>query len=259
MPRFSANLTWLYTDRPLPDRFEAARRAGYQAVEIQFPYDTPLQQLIEAREASGLDVVLLNLPAGDLMQGGNGLACVPGKLPELLKGLEIALPYATALGTRVINVLAGRCPRDMGPAAAKATLARHLALLCDQLVNHDISISIEAINTYDMPGYLLDSSDALAAILAETGQPTLGMQLDLYHLARMGEDPAVVLDRHLAQTVHIQFADLPGRGAPGTGKLPFDKWFAQIDRLGYTGWCGAEYRHTAEDPAWLDAMTIHYR
>lgn len=252
MLRFAANLSLLFTDRPLSERFAAARAAGFAAVEIQFPYDTPLAELLAARRDSGLEVVLINVPAGDLMQGGAGLAGVPGREAEFAAALAATLPYAQALGVSAVNVLPGRLAEGATHEAALATLEHNLRLAAHTLAEAGIRATTEAINTVDMPGFLLSSSAEMLAMLQRVGHPNLAMQVDLYHLARMGEDLEALLERHIARIGHIQFADVPGRGAPGSGTLDFERLFALIGRLPYPDWCGAEYRWQAgDDFSWL--------
>ena len=252
MLRFAANLSLLFTDRPLPERFAAARAAGFAAVEIQFPYDTLLAELTAARQESGLDVALINVPAGDLMQGGNGLAGVPGREAEFAAALYTTLPYARSLGVTAVNVLPGRLAEGVTREAALATLEHNLRLAAQVLAEAGIRATLEAINTLDMPGFLLSSSAEMLAMLERVAHSNLAMQVDLYHLAHMGEDVEALLTRHIERIGHIQFADVPGRGAPGSGTLDFARLFALIERLPYRGWCAAEYRWQPGDAcAWL--------
>ncbi|HJV06642.1 MAG TPA: TIM barrel protein [Chromobacteriaceae bacterium] len=251
MLRLSANLTLLYPDLPLGKRFDMAKAAGYAGVEIQFPYDTPITELHDAMARTGLPIVLINIPAADLLQSGDGLACVPARQHEWAGAVEQALLWAQALNVPTVNLLAGRQPAGLSRETCLQTLVDNARHASSKLAEHGIRVVCEAINTHDMPGYLLPTSRDLAELLSRVNHPNLGMQLDLYHMARMGEDIASVLTQQAAHIGHLQFADVPGRGAPGTGSLDFPALFRLIAQLPYHGWCGAEYRRQADDPDWM--------
>ncbi|MFC3532264.1 hydroxypyruvate isomerase family protein [Vogesella facilis] len=258
MLKFAANLSLLFTEQPVPQRFAAAAAAGFAAVEIQFPYDYPADALAAAARAAGTPVILINVPAGDLMQGGAGLAGHPQRVAEFAAALPLALAYAQALGVGMVNVLPGRLAAGVGRRQALATLAANLARAADYFRPHGIRVLCEPINDLDMPGFLLRTADELAALLADDNSCDVGMQIDLYHMARMQQDIPQLLRRHLPAIAHIQFADAPGRGEPGSGALPLAQYFALLTELGYTGWCAAEYRPTARTQdtlQWLPPLT----
>lgn len=244
MLKFAANLSLLFAELPLPQRFAAAAAAGFTAVEVQFPYDYPADVLATAAQAAGVQVILINVPAGDLMQGGAGLAGHPARVAEFTAALPVALAYAQALGTRMVNVLPGRLPEGVSRTQALAVLAANLVCAADYFRPFGIRVLCEAINDLDMPGFLLRTADELAALLSGGNCCDVGMQIDLYHMARMQQDIPALLHRYLPAIAHIQFADVPGRGEPGSGTLPLAQYFALLDELGYTGWCAAEYRPT---------------
>lgn len=242
MLRFAANLSMLFTHLPLLERFGAARAAGFEAVEIQFPYDTALDALQAAQRAAGVKVVLINVPAGDLMAGGDGLAGVPGREAEFHAAVEAALPYAEGLDVECVNVLPGRLADGVEREAAFATLAKNLAFAAARFAEIGVKVTSEAINFIDIPRFLLKTADDMNVISRHVSHPNFYLQVDLYHLARMGDDLEKILRDNLDRIAHIQFADLPGRGAPGSGTLDFPRLFALIDTLPYTGWTAAEYK-----------------
>ncbi len=259
MPRFSANLSLLFTEYPLLQRFAQARKHGFDAVEIQFPYELEIEAIQAELTIHDLKLVLINVPAGDLMQGGDGLACVPGQEQAFRQGVFDAARYARALNIPTVNVLAGRQPVDMDLLPCLHVLAANLRFAMDILGASKIQTVLEAINGIDMPRFLIQNVVQMEEMLEAVNTPSahypLKMQFDCYHMAMMGEDIALSLHEHIDEIGHIQFADCPGRHEPGTGQLPYDAIFALIDQLGYHGYCGAEYRpsgSSAESFDWLD-------
>lgn len=256
MPRFAANLSLLFTEVPLPERFARAADAGFQAVEIQFPYDYPAEQLADAARSAGTQVLLINVAAGDLMAGGPGLACHPARQAEFAAALPPALHYARTLGVTLLNILPGRLASAYSRAECEAALAANLSYAANFFAGSGIRLCCEAINDLDMPGFLLRTPDEVAALLARVPAADIALQIDLYHAARMNLSIPAMLARHLPRTAHIQFADCPGRGAPGSGVLPLAEYFDFIEKSGYTGWLAAEYKPGADTAAtlgWLNA------
>jgi len=280
MLKFSANLSLLFTELPLLERFDAARQQGFDAVEIQFPYDVPAEQLKQAADEARVRVVLINIPTGDLMSGGPGLACVPDKILEFRHVVQQGLHYADELNVECVNVLAGRDPSGNKSAEQNLThsaraahspvdnpvreqcmtvLSENLNYCAQAFEPLRVKVLTEAINSYDMPGFLLDSFDAMQDAVRAAAHPNLALQFDIYHLTRMGEDVASLLRDHYPQIGHIQFADAPGRGAPGTGQIDFAELFMLIEALPYSGWCGAEYNPggaTAKSLGWRHAFEL---
>lgn len=246
MLNFSANLSLLFTELPLIERFAAARRAGFSAVEIQFPYELSISQLRQQLNAHELHLVLINVPAGDLMQGGDGLAGAPGREQAFRHAVMQTLPYAEALDVRCVNVLAGRQPADADLTHCLHTLTANARYAAESLQSIGVTTTLEAINTLDMPNFLVSNVAQMQDILEAADHPTLKMQFDCYHMARMGEDIVDSLRQHHRDIAHIQFADTPGRGAPGTGQLDWPAIFGCIEQLPYRGYCGAEYRPGAD-------------
>lgn len=254
MPRFAANLSLLFTELPLPERFAAAAEAGFDAVEIQFPYDFPAPLLRTAADEAGVQIILINLPAGDLMAGGYGLASHPQRKDAFACALNQAEDYARTLGVRMVNVLAGRQDPAESTTASWETLATNLARCARQMSQRQIRTTCEAINTLDMPGFMVSTPAQLARLLDAAAHPAIDMQFDLYHMARMQIDIPQALKQWLPRIGHIQFADNPGRHEPGSGSLALQAYFELLDSLNYTGWCAAEYkpsRTTADTLEWL--------
>lgn len=257
MLKFSANLSMLFTERPLVERFAAARAAGFDAVEIQFPYELPVDTLRQQLDEHALRLVLINVPAGDLMQGGDGLACVPGQEHAFRDAVGEALRYADALQVPTINVLAGRLPEGVDVARCKHTLATNLCHAAEVFHSADIITVIEAINTFDMPRFLLHSVAHMQEMREAVGHPSLKMQFDCYHMRRMGENVLQSLQDNISAIGHIQFADTPGRHEPGGGTMDYAGIFRLLEALPYSGWTGAEYRPstiTEQTLGWLSIL-----
>jgi len=252
MLRFSANLSLLFTELPLLRRFEAAKRHGFEAVEIQFPYALPAEQIQAELDNSQLKLVLFNVDADTLLQGGEGLAAVPEKQAQFREAVEQALAYADVLKPNAINVLPGRCLERGRLSEYRQTLLHNLRFAADRFAEIGVTTVFEAVNSHDLPGFMVDSSAAMLAILDELKHPHLRLQYDLYHMSRMGEDCAAFLRRHIDKIGHIQFADCPGRGQPGTGEVDFEQLFALIAGSPYHGWVGAEYKPQGDTESSLD-------
>ncbi|SDO76702.1 hydroxypyruvate isomerase family protein [Pseudomonas jinjuensis] len=252
--KICANLSLLFTELPLLERVGAAAAAGFDGVEIQFPYEVPAGEMRDALHAAGLPLVLINLPAGDFMQGGAGLAAVPEREAEFTAALEQALEYARVVKPLFLNVLAGRLVPGLEREQALATLTERLRRVAEVFAGEGVIVLTEAINDLDMPGFLLNTPEHLLDMLARVARPNLAAQLDLYHMARMGLDPAGCMRQLAGHIGHVQFADAPGRGEPGSGTLDFPAALRALEEIGYSGWLGAEYRptgSTAESLGWL--------
>src|SRR6218665_1601845 len=252
MLRVSANLSLLFTERPLPERFAAARAAGFSAVEIQFPYELEIPALKTLLQENELELVLINVPAGDLMLGGNGLACVPGMQAEFKDAVLRTGEYAEALGVPTVNILAGRQPHGVSREDCMATLLENLDHASHHFHRAGIATVIEAINIFDMPHFLIHSVAHLQHLCAYDSR--LKMQFDCYHMSRMGEDILGALRSNLPLIGHIQFADNPGRHEPGTGSIDYPPIFSLLRDNDYAGWTGAEYRpsgKTEDSLGWL--------
>lgn len=255
MLRFSANLSMLFTEYDWPQRFAVAKQHGFYAVEIQFPYHLPAAQLQDLLAENALQLVLFNVAADDLLQGGEGLAAVPEKQTQFRAAVEQVLAYARVLKPAAINVLPGRCLHPERLPGYLATFKANLHYAAEAFATLGINTVFEAINTTDMPGFLIHSGAQMLAVLAEVAHPKLGLQYDIYHMRMMAEDCSEFLQQHMDKIGHIQFADRPGRGQPGTGSVDFPALFEIIAASNYQGWVGAEYKPvggSVESLAWLN-------
>lgn len=255
MPKFTANLSMLFTEAPMLERFERAARAGFRAVELQFPYDTPAEQLQQALFRNKLTLVLHNLPAGDWAAGERGIACHPDRVEEFRKGVDTALAYAAALGAPQLNCLAGIRPANVTAETARRVLADNLRYAASRLKAQGLRLLIEPINTRDIPGFFLNGTrqalDLIEEVAKDGKADNLFLQYDVYHMQRTEGELAGTLAAHLDKIAHIQVADNPGRHEPGTGEINYDFLFAHLDRLGYAGWIGCEYRPASSTEAGL--------
>ena len=253
MPRFAANLAWLFTEHPFLERFGAARRAGFDGVEFPTPYDHAPQEIAEQLRAHDLACVLFNMPMGDRARGDFGIACRPDREDEFRAGVASAIEYAAALKPTLINCIAGVVLPGEDRAALEALLVKRLRYAARELATAGLQMVIEPLNDKDVPAFVMPRSDDGARVIAEVAQENLGLQCDLYHTVMMGDDPSSILARHRGIIRHIQFADAPGRGEPGTATVPLQQLFGTIDAMGYEGWVGAEYR-----PSKRTEDTLHW-
>jgi hydroxypyruvate isomerase len=251
MPKFAANLSMLFTEHPFLDRFEHAAKAGFTAVEFLFPYAFAASD-IKARLADhGLQLVLHNLPAGDWDAGERGIACLPDRVDEFRDGVGRAIVYAKALGVGQLNCLAGKAPIGAAEATLRSTFVANLRYAAAELKAADLKLLIEPINTYDIPGFYLHRTAQALSILDEVGATNAYLQYDAYHMQRMEGELAATIEKHLARIAHIQIADNPGRHEPGTGEIDHGFLFRHLDRIGYAGYVGCEYKPATTTEAGL--------
>lgn len=250
MPRLAANLTMLFTEIPMLDRFAAAAEAGFKGAEILFPYDIAARDLSRAAIAAGLEIVLINTPPPNWAGGPRGFAAQPGLEDRFRHDFDRALRFAQALRARHIHVMSGVAE---GPEA-RGTLLANLRWAVERAPH--ASLTIEPINRTDMPGYYLSDFDLAAQIIAEVGAPNLGLQFDAYH-AQMIEGDVMATWRRVAPIIrHVQIAGCPGRHEPSTGEIDYGAFLAALDGAGYRGWVSAEYnpaRHTDQGLGWMPA------
>ncbi|MGP1681658.1 MAG: hydroxypyruvate isomerase [Giesbergeria sp.] len=242
MPRFAANLTLLFNELAFLDRFEAAAQAGFDAVEFLFPYAFDAQEIRGLLDAHGLRLVLHNLPAGDWDAGDRGLACHPGRVPEFRASVAKAIEYADVLGVPQLNCLVGNAPEGVAEQAVHQTLVQNLRYAAGELKRAGLRLLVEPINSFDMPGFVLNRTEQAVALMDEVGADNLFLQYDVYHAQRMEGELAATLAKYLTRIAHIQIADNPGRHEPGTGEIHYAFLFQQLDRMGYSGWVGCEYK-----------------
>jgi len=260
MPRLAANLTMLFTEIDFLDRFAAAANAGFTGVEYLFPYAYDRRALSERLAANGLTQALHNLPAGNWNAGERGIACHPDRVAEFEAGVGQAIEYATALGCTRVNCLAGITPPGVDASQARETFVRNLKHAAPRLQSAGVRLLVEPINTRDIPGFFLSRTDQAVEIIADVGSDNLFLQYDIYHMQIMEGDLASRLERHRSLIAHIQVADTPGRHEPGTGEINFPFLLGFIDRIGYDGWVGCEYKPagtTEEGLGWARPYLRH--
>jgi len=263
MPRFCANISMLFRERPFPDRFDAAARCGFTAVEIQFPYDWDARELAGRARSAGVEVVQINLPAGDHAKGDRGIACIPSRTAEFREGVDRALAYADALGCRQMNCLAGVAPDGVDETALRDTFVANVSYAAGALARSGRTLLVEPINTRTVPGFWLNRSAQALELIAQAGMTNVLLQFDFFHMEIMEGNLAATLEANIHRIGHMQVADVPGRHEPGTGAIDFPPLFDQVDRLGYRGWIGAEYMPSAvtEDTLvwvrrWVDEVPV---
>lgn len=241
MPKIAANLTMLFTEVPFLERFAAAKQAGFKYVEFLHPYDYSPEQVRELVKSNGLQVVLFNLPSGDWAAGERGIAANPARQEEFRAGVHRAIAYAKALGVPRVNCLAGKASSDFTPEEHWNTLVENVAFAANALAEIGVSLVVEPINHFDIPGFVLNTTRQGLDLIAQAGRPNVYLQFDIYHVQREEGNITPTLREHIGKIAHIQIADNPGRHQPGTGELNFPFLFAEIDRLGYQGFVSGEY------------------
>jgi hydroxypyruvate isomerase len=242
MPKFAANLTMLFNEVPFLDRFERAAKAGFTAVEFLFPYAYPAAELKARLQGNGLQLVLHNLPPGDWDGGERGIGCHPDRVAEFRAGVARGVEYATALGAPQLNCLAGKAPAGVDAATLRRTFVDNLRFAAGEFRRAGLKLLIEPINYYDIPGFWLNTTAQAISVLDEVGADNAYVQYDIYHAQRMEGELAATMGKHLPRIAHMQLADNPGRHEPGTGEINYAFLFAHLDRIGYGGWIGCEYK-----------------
>jgi hydroxypyruvate isomerase len=258
MPRFSANLSFLYTELPFMERFAAAAKDGFAAVEYMSPYAESTEVIAEALAKNGLTQALFNLPAGDWVAGERGLACLPDRVEEFRAGIDVALSYAEALGCTRLNCLAGIAPANFATGDLERTLIGNLRYAAPRLADAGVQLLLEPINTYDMPGFFISTATQAEQICDAATTGNLFIQYDFYHAQMMRTDLMPIFERLQHRIAHVQVADAPGRHEPDSGEIDYSFIFSQLDRLGYDSYVGAEYiprGPTSESLGWMRAWT----
>ena len=251
MPKFAANLTMLYNEAPFLDRFALAARDGFEAVEFLFPYAWPAAELRRRLDDNGLKLVLHNLPAGDWDGGERGIAILPDRVAEFRAGVAKAIEYARTLGAPQLNCLAGKTPAGVADAVLRNTLIENLRYAAGEFKRAGLKLLVEPINIYDIPGFYLSRSAQTIEMLDEVGANNAYLQYDIYHMQRMEGELAATMQKLLPRIAHLQLADNPGRNEPGTGEIDYAFLFKHLDRIGYSGWIGCEYKPAADTSAGL--------
>jgi hydroxypyruvate isomerase len=253
MPRLNANLSMMFNEVDFPERFGAAAKAGFKGVEFLFPYAHDKNQLAELLARHKLEMVLFNMPPGDFAAGDRGLACIPSRKTEFQDAVGKALDYARTLNCRQLHCMAGLRPVGVNDETMRATYIENLQFAAKEAGRHGITVLIEAINTRDIPGFYLNYSAQAFDILHYAGIPNLKFQYDIYHMQIMEGDLAPTIETNLDKIAHMQLADTPGRHEPGTGEINYAFLLGHIDKVGYQGWIGCEYRpagRTEEGLGW---------
>ena len=258
MPQFAANLTMLFTEAPFLDRFEKAHNSGFKAVEFLFPYPFPATEIQKKLDQYGLKLVLHNLPAGDWDAGERGIACHPDRVEEFRMGVAKAIEYAKALGVPQLNCLAGKAPAGVEKKLLHDTFVSNLKYAAAELKKVNLKLLIEPINTFDIPGFFLSTTQQALDIIQEVAADNLFVQYDIYHAQRMEGELCNTMEKNLSKIGHIQLADNPGRNEPGTGEINYAHLFKFLDRIGYSGWIGCEYKPSTTSEAglgWIKKLT----
>jgi hydroxypyruvate isomerase len=254
MLKFSANLGFLWPDRPLLDRIDAAARAGFRAIELHWPFDIPAEELRARCEQNGVVLLGINTPPGDLSKGDFGLAAVPGRQEDFRALFRMTAAYAHRAGARHVHVMAGVvADRDAG----RDTLLANLSWALDHAP--DLMLILEAINADDCPGYFYSRQDEARAIVERLSTPNLRLMFDCYHAGRTEVDFFAVLERCMPLTSHVQIAAVPDRGEPDRGALDYAPVFQRLEQLGYDGWIGCEYKPRGDTDAglgWIESLGV---
>jgi len=241
VPRFSANISTLFTEAPFLERIELARKSGFQGIEFQFPYEQDPIITKQALDHAELPLVLFNFPGGDFRSGGQGNVAVPGREPEFAAEIEQAHYYAEILRPINVNILSGRPDPGLNKLECFDSLRSNIQLALAAFSDLPSKLIIEAINTIDVPGFFLSEVQQVAELISNLETSSVGIQFDIYHAQMMGLNIESEISVYFSRIAHFQFADAPGRHEPGTGSIDFKKIFNQIDQLGFKGFVGAEY------------------
>jgi hydroxypyruvate isomerase len=242
MPKLAANVSMLFKDLPFLERFAAARRAGFRAVEYQYPYEFKADEVAAAVREAGVQVVLHNMPPGDAARGEHGTASLPGREQRFRDDLERAIAYAGAAGCTRVHCLAGVAGGD----EAHRTYLVNLRYAAQRLRREGMQAMIEPLSPRTLAGCFLSGSAQAVRVLEELREGNVRLQYDVFHMQLMEGNLAATLERLLPRIGHIQLADAPGRNQPGTGEINFEFLLAHIDRIGYSGWVGCEYNPSGD-------------
>jgi hydroxypyruvate isomerase len=256
--KFSANLSFLYQDRPFLDRFTAAAKDGFAAVEYLGPYEEPKERVAEALAANDLQQALFNVPSGNWAGSERGIACLPDRVQEFRDGVQVALDYALALKCPQVNVISGLVGKGADVALLENTLVDNLKYAASQCADAGVKLLIEPINLRDIPGFFLSTTDHAERILDKVGSDNLFIQYDFYHMQIMQGDLIPTFVRLKDRIAHVQIADNPGRNEPGTGEINYGFILSELQRLGYGGWIGCEYKPkagTSEGLGWMTSLS----
>ena len=257
MPRLSANLSFLFQDVALEDRIDAAAASGFRGVEYMFPYDYNVAELKRRLQANALEQVLFNLPAGNFAAGERGIAADPSRIAEFNRGVDDAVKIARELGCTRVNCLVGIANPDVAQHTARATLVTNLRSAAQALATAGVTLLVEPLNRIETPRFLIGTTGEGLALIDEVNAPNFKLQYDCYHAQRSEGNIIATLRAQIGRIGHIQIADSPGRNEPGTGELAYERILPELDRIGYGGWVGLEYKPSLPVPqtfAWIDSL-----
>ena len=251
MPKFAANLSFIFQEVGFLERFAVAAACGFKAVEYLSPYEHPPEVIAEQLNRHRLEQVLFNMPPGDWAAGERGITALPGREQEFRNGVETALTYAKATNCRLVHAMAGLVPQGSDRAAAQRAYIANLRQAAERLAPEDVTVIIEPINNRDIPGYYLNTTTQAMQVIDAVEHPNLKLQLDLYHVQIMEGDLAHRIRALAGHYPHVQIAGNPGRHEPDVGEINYPFLFDLFDELGYSGWIGCEYRPKGETAAGL--------
>ncbi len=257
MPKFAANLSMMFNEVPFPERFAAAAKAGFKAVEFLFPYDYTPAEVAGWLKENNLENALFNLPPGDFAGGERGIASLPGREQEFREGVAKAIEYALALGTPKVHCMAGLFPAGADRAKHRAVYVENVRYAAQELAKHGRMLVIEPINPRDIPGYFINTQAEGHAICKEIGLPNLKVQMDFYHCQIVEGDLTMTFKNNFAGIGHVQIASVPTRNEPDQGEINYRHIFKLLDEMGYDGWVGCEYKprgRTEDGLGWLKEM-----
>lgn len=257
MVKFSVSLSMLFGEHPFLERFSASKNAGFQCVEFMFPYEYRVETLRDLLEKYGLKLVLFNLPAGDWKKGDRGIATDPNRQDEFQTGVDRALGYARVLDVGRINCLVGKEIEGVSRVEQWQVLVENLRYAAGRLVGENRTLLIEPINTYDIPGFLLSTSQDGLRLLNEVGADNLKLQYDVYHMSKMEGNLTETIKANLRDINHIQIADNPGRHQPGTGEINYRFLLNELNQMDYHGFVGLEYipqPDTSSSLGWIEEL-----
>ena len=256
MPKFAANLSMMFNEHDFPNRFGAAAKAGFDAVEFLFPYDYSPAEVAQWHKENNLKNVLFNLPPGDWAAGERGIAALPGREAEFRTGVAKAIEYALALGTPQLHMMAGLVPAGSDMAIHRKTYFENMKFAAQALAKHNLNLLLEPINTRDMPGYFLNTQVQAHELRVESGEPNVKVQMDFYHAQIMEGDLAETFKKYFKDIGHTQIASVPKRNEPDDGEVNYPYLYQLLDEMGYEGYVGCEYRpkgKTEDGLAWFKA------
>ena len=252
MPKFAANLSMMFNEHDFPNRFAAAAKAGFDAVEFLFPYDYSPAEVAQWHKENTLKNVLFNLPPGDWAAGERGIAALPGREAEFRAGVAKAIDYALALGTPQLHMMAGLVPAGSDMAIHRKTYLENMKFAAQALAKHNLNLLLEPINTRDMPGYFLNTQVQAHELRVESGEPNVKVQMDFYHAQIMEGDLAETFKKYFKDIGHTQIASVPKRNEPDNGEVNYPYLYQLLDEMGYEGYVGCEYRPKGKTEDGLD-------